>query len=228
MRAMQARAVDAVRECDAAVAREHGDDASGSRSRTATSSSRSWPTRWACTSTQFQRIVVDPCSVSVVRYTPLRPFVAAPQRHRRRPGRARPAARAGAARRAGRRRRDAGGRWLARRRLGPGAARPDRVGSPTCPARSSTTTRPTVSSPGPWASPGSAPSSCRPARAPGSPAWRWRSSRWRCSPSGSTSCSTRCCGDRRRRPPCRRSPRPSWRTTRRWTRRSRRSSGSAR
>ena len=31
----------------------------------------------------FQRIVVDPCSVSVVRYTPLRPFVAAGQRRRR-------------------------------------------------------------------------------------------------------------------------------------------------
>ena len=54
---------------------------------------------------QFQRIVVDPCSVSVVRYTPLRPFVAAGQRQRRRPARSlRPAAGAEAPRRRGARR----------------------------------------------------------------------------------------------------------------------------
>jgi len=74
MLGMQLRAVEAVREHDAAVAREHGDDAV-----------------WAAVShgdiikslladalgmhlDAFQRIVVDPCSVSVVRYTPLRPF----------------------------------------------------------------------------------------------------------------------------------------------------------
>ena len=33
---------------------------------------------------QFQRIVVDPCSVTVIRYTELRPFVRPAQRHRRR------------------------------------------------------------------------------------------------------------------------------------------------
>ena len=71
---MQHRAISAVREHDAAVAAAHGDDA-----------------LWVAVShgdvikalladalgmhlDAFQRIVVDPCSVSVVRYTPLRPF----------------------------------------------------------------------------------------------------------------------------------------------------------
>jgi probable phosphomutase (TIGR03848 family) len=74
MLGMQLRAVEAVREHDAAVARTHGDEA-----------------LWVAVShgdviksvladalgmhlDAFQRIVVDPCSVSVVRYTPLRPF----------------------------------------------------------------------------------------------------------------------------------------------------------
>lgn len=75
LRAVQARAVAAVREHDAAVAAAHGEDAV-----------------WVAVShgdvikavladalgqhlDTFQRIVVDPASVSVVRYTPLRPFV---------------------------------------------------------------------------------------------------------------------------------------------------------
>lgn len=75
MRAMQQRALDAVREWDARVADEHGEDA-----------------MWVAVShgdvikailadalgthlDAFQRIVVDPASVSVVRYTPTRPFV---------------------------------------------------------------------------------------------------------------------------------------------------------
>lgn len=75
MRAMQQRAVDAVRETDAALQARHGPDV-----------------LWVAVShgdviksvladalgvhlDAFQRIVVDPCSVSVVRYTPLRPFV---------------------------------------------------------------------------------------------------------------------------------------------------------
>ncbi|MFP5335229.1 MAG: histidine phosphatase family protein [Actinomycetes bacterium] len=75
MRAMQQRAVEVVRETDARVAAEHGPDA-----------------LWVAVShgdviksvladalgvhlDTFQRIVVDPCSVSIVRYTPLRPFV---------------------------------------------------------------------------------------------------------------------------------------------------------
>ena len=74
MRAMQVRALDVVRRVDAAVAAEHGPDA-----------------LWVAVShgdvikavladalgmhlDAFQRIVVDPASVSVVRYSPLRPF----------------------------------------------------------------------------------------------------------------------------------------------------------
>jgi broad specificity phosphatase PhoE len=74
MLAMQVRAVEAVRHHDAQVAKDHGDDAV-----------------WVAVShgdvikslvadalgmhlDAFQRIVVDPCSVSVVRYTALRPF----------------------------------------------------------------------------------------------------------------------------------------------------------
>jgi probable phosphomutase (TIGR03848 family) len=75
LRAMQQRAVDAVREWDAKLTAEAGPDAV-----------------WAAVShgdviksivadalglhlDAFQRIVVDPCSVTVVRYTELRPFV---------------------------------------------------------------------------------------------------------------------------------------------------------
>ncbi len=75
LRDVQSRAVAAVREHDAAVAAEHGEDAV-----------------WVAVShgdvikavladalgqhlDTFQRIVVDPASVSVVRYTALRPFV---------------------------------------------------------------------------------------------------------------------------------------------------------
>ncbi|TXR56622.1 histidine phosphatase family protein [Quadrisphaera setariae] len=74
MRMVQQRALDVVRRIDAEVAAEHGPDAV-----------------WAAVShgdvikavladalgvhlDGFQRIVVDPASVSVVRYTPLRPF----------------------------------------------------------------------------------------------------------------------------------------------------------
>jgi probable phosphomutase (TIGR03848 family) len=73
---------------------------------------------------QFQRIVIDPCSVTVVRYTELRPVRRARQRHRRQHGRPRAAQAQGApapdelVRRRGRRRRRGA---LARR------ARPRRV-----------------------------------------------------------------------------------------------------
>jgi probable phosphomutase (TIGR03848 family) len=75
MRAMQQRALDAVRDWDARVAAEHGEDAV-----------------WAAVShgdvikavladavgahlDEFQRITVSPASVSVVRYTSTRPFL---------------------------------------------------------------------------------------------------------------------------------------------------------
>jgi probable phosphomutase (TIGR03848 family) len=95
LRAVQSRAVDAVRDWDARLTEEHGPDA-----------------LWVAVShgdvikailadalgshlDLFQRIVVDPGSVSVVSYTPLRPFVVrlndtgdlsglAPKRRRRR------------------------------------------------------------------------------------------------------------------------------------------------
>lgn len=75
LRGMQLRALDAVRDWDARVAAEHGDDAV-----------------WLAVShgdvikslvadavgshlDAFQRIVVDPCSVTAVRYTSTRPFL---------------------------------------------------------------------------------------------------------------------------------------------------------
>ena len=75
MRAMQARGVDAVRDWDRRLTEEHGPDA-----------------LWVAVShgdvikaivaealgthlDNFQRVVVDPASVSVISYTPLRPFV---------------------------------------------------------------------------------------------------------------------------------------------------------
>ncbi len=75
MRAMQARGVDAVRDWDRRLSDEHGPDA-----------------LWVAVShgdviksivaealgthlDNFQRVVVDPASVSVISYTPLRPFV---------------------------------------------------------------------------------------------------------------------------------------------------------
>ncbi len=75
MRAMQARGVDAVRDWDRRLTEEHGPD-----------------TLWVAVShgdvikaivaealgthlDNFQRVVVDPASVSVISYTPLRPFV---------------------------------------------------------------------------------------------------------------------------------------------------------
>lgn len=75
LRAMQLRALDAIRDWDAQVAAEHGDDA-----------------LWVAVShgdvikslvadavgshlDAFQRIVVDPCSVTAVRYTKTRPFL---------------------------------------------------------------------------------------------------------------------------------------------------------
>ncbi len=82
---VQARAVAAVREHDRRLADEHGGDA-----------------LWvACTHgdvikavvadalgthlDSFQRIVADPASMSVIRYTPMRPVRVARQPHRRRP-----------------------------------------------------------------------------------------------------------------------------------------------
>jgi probable phosphomutase (TIGR03848 family) len=74
MLAMQLRAVEAVREHDAAVAREHGDDAVWLAVSHGDIIKSLLADALGMHFDAFQRIVVDPCSVSVVRYTPLRPF----------------------------------------------------------------------------------------------------------------------------------------------------------
>jgi probable phosphomutase (TIGR03848 family) len=75
MAAMSARVVAAVRRIDAEVSEEHGDDAAW------VAVSHGDPIKAVLADAlgmhldEFQRIVVDPASVSVVRYTSLRPFV---------------------------------------------------------------------------------------------------------------------------------------------------------
>lgn len=75
MRDMQSRAVDAVREVDADVAGEAGPDAVWVAVSHGDVIKAILADALGLHLDQFQRIVVDPASVSVVRYTPLRPFV---------------------------------------------------------------------------------------------------------------------------------------------------------
>ena len=75
MAAMQARAVSAVRRRDAAVEAEHGAGRCGWRSPTATSSRPILADALGMHLDLFQRIHVDPASVSIVRYTRSRPYV---------------------------------------------------------------------------------------------------------------------------------------------------------
>ncbi|WP_345713199.1 histidine phosphatase family protein, partial [Kineococcus glutinatus] len=75
MRAMQQRAVDAVREHDAAVAAEHGADAVWLAVTHGDLIKAVLADALGVHLDLFQRIGVDPCSVSVVRYTSARPFV---------------------------------------------------------------------------------------------------------------------------------------------------------
>jgi probable phosphomutase (TIGR03848 family) len=74
MLGMQLRAVEAVREHDAAVARTHGDEAIWVAVSHGDVIKSVLADALGMHLDAFQRIVVDPCSVSVVRYTPLRPF----------------------------------------------------------------------------------------------------------------------------------------------------------
>jgi probable phosphomutase (TIGR03848 family) len=74
MLAMQQRAVAAVRDHDARVATEHGPDAVWLASSHGDVIKAVLADALGMHLDAFQRIVVDPCSVSVVRYTPLRPF----------------------------------------------------------------------------------------------------------------------------------------------------------
>jgi len=74
MRAMQNRAVAAVREHDARVAAEHGEAAVWAAFSHGDVIKSILADALGMHLDAFQRIVVDPCSVSVVRYTRLRPF----------------------------------------------------------------------------------------------------------------------------------------------------------
>jgi probable phosphomutase (TIGR03848 family) len=100
MRAMQSRAVDAVRDWDARVAAEHGPDAVWVAVSHGDVIKAVLADALGAHLDAFQRIVVSPSSVSVVTYTPTRPFVGrtndvgadlaslAPRPRRRRPHKA--------------------------------------------------------------------------------------------------------------------------------------------
>jgi probable phosphomutase (TIGR03848 family) len=75
MRAMQARGVEAVRDWDRRVTEEHGADAIWVAVSHADVIKAIVADALGTHLDNFQRIVVDPASVSVVSYTPLRPFV---------------------------------------------------------------------------------------------------------------------------------------------------------
>jgi probable phosphomutase (TIGR03848 family) len=75
MRDMQARGVAAIREWDAKISALHGADAIWVASSHADVIKAILADALGSHLDNFQRIVVDPASVSVVSYTPLRPFV---------------------------------------------------------------------------------------------------------------------------------------------------------
>ena len=72
---MQARAVDAVRTHDAAVEAAHGPHAVWAAVSHADVIKSVIADALGVHLDEFQRIVVDPASVTVIRYTPTRPFV---------------------------------------------------------------------------------------------------------------------------------------------------------
>jgi probable phosphomutase (TIGR03848 family) len=76
LRAVSARAVDLVREVDKRVSTSHGPDAVWVAVSHADVIKAALADALGLHLDEFQRIVVDPCSVSVVHYTPLRSFVA--------------------------------------------------------------------------------------------------------------------------------------------------------
>lgn len=77
MAAMAARAVQAVRRWDARIEAEHGPDAVWVAVSHGDVIKAVLADALAMHLDAFQRIVVDPASLSVVRYTPMRPFVVA-------------------------------------------------------------------------------------------------------------------------------------------------------
>jgi broad specificity phosphatase PhoE len=74
MLTMQHRAVSAIREYDAKVAAEYGDDAIWLAVSHGDVIKGILADALGMHFDAFQRLVVDPCSVSVIRFTPLRPF----------------------------------------------------------------------------------------------------------------------------------------------------------
>jgi probable phosphomutase (TIGR03848 family) len=103
MAAMSARAVAAVRDWDARVTVEHGPDAIWLACSHGDVIKAIIADALGMHLDQFQRLVVDPASVTAIRYTPVRPFVLrlndtagalaalVPPKRRRRSSRARPA-----------------------------------------------------------------------------------------------------------------------------------------
>ncbi len=81
MRAMQDRAVAAVRRHDRRVADEHGDDAVWVAVSHGDIIKSILADALGTHLDQFQRIVVDPASVSIIRYTDARPYVLASNTH---------------------------------------------------------------------------------------------------------------------------------------------------
>ncbi|MGW7054862.1 histidine phosphatase family protein [Streptomyces sp. NPDC054887] len=75
MRAMQARAVDAVREWNARVEAEHGEDAVWLMCSHGDIIKSVVADALGLHLDLFQRIHVDPCSLTAIRYTGLRPFL---------------------------------------------------------------------------------------------------------------------------------------------------------
>ncbi|AXK32235.1 MSMEG_4193 family putative phosphomutase [Streptomyces armeniacus] len=75
MRAMQARAVDAVRDWNARVEAEHGADAVYLMCSHGDIVKAVVADALGMHLDLFQRIAVGPCSVTAIRYTPLRPFL---------------------------------------------------------------------------------------------------------------------------------------------------------
>ncbi|MFG3349815.1 histidine phosphatase family protein [Streptomyces sp. NPDC048018] len=75
MRAMQARAVDAVRDWNARIEAEHGEDAVYAMCSHGDIVKAIVADALGLHLDLFQRIQVDPCSVTVIRYTRLRPFL---------------------------------------------------------------------------------------------------------------------------------------------------------
>ncbi|MFD7326913.1 histidine phosphatase family protein [Streptomyces sp. NPDC059875] len=75
MRAMQARAVDAVRDWNARIEAEHGEDAVYAMCSHGDIIKSIVADALGMHLDLFQRIHVDPCSVTAIRYTRLRPFL---------------------------------------------------------------------------------------------------------------------------------------------------------